>query len=52
MSVPLDKDGFAFSVTGGQKINLFYKNGKYAYEIQNGSEVFGGTFVATLSGTQ
>jgi len=48
----LGKGGFAFSVSGGPKINLFYKDGRYAYEIQNGPEVFGGTFVATPSGAQ
>jgi hypothetical protein len=51
-SPELDKDGFAFSVTGGLKINLFYKSGGYAYEIQNGPEVFGGAFVATPSGAR
>jgi len=51
-SPKLGKGGFAFSVSGGPKINLFYKEGRYAYEIQNGPEVFGGTFVATPSGAQ
>ena len=41
-SPKLGKGGFAFSVSGGPKINLFYKEGRYAYEIQNGPEVFGG----------
>lgn len=45
----LNKGGFAFAVSGGSKINLFYKNGHYAYEIQNGPEVFGGVFTATPS---
>jgi hypothetical protein len=48
----LGKGGFAFSVSRGPKINLFYKDGRYAYEIQNGPEVFGGTFVATPSSAQ
>ena len=30
----LDKGGFAFDVSGGSKINLFYRHGRYAYEIQ------------------
>jgi len=51
-SPKLGKGGFAFSVSDGPKINLFYKEGRYAYEIQNGPEVFGGTFVATPSGAQ
>jgi hypothetical protein len=51
-SPKLGKGGVAFSVSGGPKINLFYKEGRYAYEIQNGPEVFGGTFVATPSGAQ
>ena len=42
----LDKAGLAFRANGGLKINLFYKNGRYAYEIQNGPEVFGGDFAA------
>jgi hypothetical protein len=46
-SPKLDKGGFAFRVSGELKINLFYKNGGYAYEIQNGPEVFGGVFAAT-----
>jgi hypothetical protein len=37
-SPKLDKGGVAFSVGGSLKINLFYKEGRYAYEIQNGSE--------------
>jgi len=48
----LDKGGIAFSLSGGLKINLFYKEGRYAYEIQNGSEVFGGVFDAMPSGSQ
>ncbi|HUI20787.1 MAG TPA: hypothetical protein VLZ74_07050 [Methylocella sp.] len=43
----LDKGGFAFGLSGGAKINLFYRDGSYAYEIQNGPEVFGGVFTAT-----
>ncbi|HEY8006222.1 MAG TPA: hypothetical protein VIE66_05350 [Methylocella sp.] len=43
----LNKGGFAFDVSGGSKINLFYKDGHYAYEIQNGPEIFGGVFTAT-----
>lgn len=42
----LDKDGFAFSVSGGAKVNLFYKHDQYAYEIQNGPEKLGGVFMA------
>jgi hypothetical protein len=48
----LDKDGFAFRVGEDLKINLFYKDGRYAYEIQNGPEVFGGDFSAAPSGGQ
>jgi hypothetical protein len=48
----LDKGGFAFSASGGLKVNLFYKEGRYAYEIQNGPEVFGGVFVARPSGAR
>jgi hypothetical protein len=51
-SPKLDKGGVAFSVSEGLKINLFYKEGRYAYEIQNGSEVFGGVFDATPSSPQ
>lgn len=47
----LDKGGFAFDVTGGLKINLFFKDGHYAYEIQNGPEISGGVFTATPSKT-
>jgi len=47
----LDKGGFAFDVSGGSKINLFYRHGRYAYEIQNGLEIFGGGFTATPSDT-
>ena len=43
----LDKGGFAFDMSEGSKINLFYKDGRYAYEIQNGPEIFGGVFTAT-----
>ena len=43
----LDKGGFAFSAGGGLKVNLFYKEGRYAFEIQNGAETFGGVFTAT-----
>lgn len=43
----LDKGGFAFSASGGLMVNLFYKDGKYAYEIKGGAEKFGGVFVAT-----
>jgi hypothetical protein len=46
----LDKDGFAFDVSEGSKINLFYKDGHYAYEIHKGPEVFGGVFAATPNG--
>ena len=45
----LDKGGFAFDVSEGSKINLFYKDGRYAYEIQNGPEIFGGVFTAAPS---
>jgi hypothetical protein len=45
----LDKGGFAFDVREDLKINLFYKEGRYAYEIQNGPEIFGGVFTATPS---
>jgi hypothetical protein len=38
-------------VSGGSKINLFYRDGRYAYEIQNGLEIFGGVFAATPSDT-
>jgi hypothetical protein len=48
----LDKGGFAFSVSGNLKINLFYKEGRFAYEVQNGYEVFGGVFDAAPSGTK
>ncbi len=48
----LDKSGFAFSAGGGVKVNLFYKDGKYAYEIYNGPEVFGGVFVVTAGGAR
>ena len=48
----LNKGGFAFDVSGGSKINLFYKDGHYAYEIQNGPEIFGGVFTATPSKAQ
>lgn len=51
-SPQLDKGGFAFGVSGDLKINLFYKNGGYAYEIQNGPEVFGGVFNATPSAAE
>ncbi len=51
-SPKLDKGGVAFSVSGGLKVNLFYKEGRYAYEVQNGSEVSGGVFDAMPSGTQ
>jgi hypothetical protein len=51
-SPKLNKGGFAFSVSGGLKINLFYKQGRYAFEVQNGPEVFGGVFDAMPSGTQ
>ena len=51
-SPKLDKGGFAFSVSGGLKINLFYKEGRYAFEVQNGPEVSGGVFDAAPSGTQ
>jgi hypothetical protein len=46
----LDKAGFAFGVSGGARINLFYKDGRYAYEIENGPEVFGGVFAAAPGG--
>lgn len=46
----LDKDGFAFGVSGGLKVNLFYKDGRYTYEIQNGPEIFGGVFTAAPGG--
>ncbi|SFK45044.1 hypothetical protein [Methylocapsa palsarum] len=42
----LDKAGLAFSVSGGARINLFFKDGHYAYEIERGPEVFGGAFTA------
>ena len=45
-SPPLDKAGLALSANGGLKINLFYKDGHYAYEIENGPEAFGGDFTA------
>jgi hypothetical protein len=48
----LDKGGFAFDVSEGSKINLFYKDGRYAYEIQNGPEIFGGVFTAAPSDAQ
>jgi hypothetical protein len=51
-SPKLDKGGVAFSVGGSLKINRFYKEGRYAYEIQNGSELFGGVFDATPSSAQ
>ena len=43
----LDKGGFAFSASGNLQVNLFYKDGGYAYEIHNGPEVKGGVFTAT-----
>ncbi len=43
----LDKGGFAFSASGNLQVNLFYKDGGYAYEIRNGPEVKGGVFAAT-----
>ena len=43
----LDKGGFAFRAARGLKVNLFFKGGRYAYEIHHGPEVFGGAFVAT-----
>jgi hypothetical protein len=46
----LDKGGFAFSA-GGLKVNLFYKDGRYAYEIENGPEAFGGVFTALPAGS-
>lgn len=46
----LDKGGFAFGVSGDSKINLFYKDGHYGYEIQNGSEISGGVFSAAPTG--
>lgn len=51
-SPKLDKGGFAFRASGNLKINLFFKNGGYAYEIQNGPEVFGGVFNATPSAAE
>jgi hypothetical protein len=48
----LDKGGFAFSASGGLKVNLFYKEGRYAYEIENGAETFGGVFTATPAGAK
>jgi hypothetical protein len=48
----LDKGGFAFRADSGLKVNLFFKDGRYAYEVQHGPEVFGGVFVATPSGVQ
>ncbi len=48
----LDKGGFAFSAQGGVKVNLFFKDGRYAYEIERGSEAFGGAFSATPGGAQ
>jgi hypothetical protein len=46
----LDKGGFAFRTDGGVKVNLFYKDGRYAFEIENGSETIGGAFVAVPAG--
>jgi hypothetical protein len=46
----LDKGGVAFSAAAGRKINIFYKDGRYAYEVQNGPEVFGGAFAAAPVG--
>ncbi|HXW73109.1 MAG TPA: hypothetical protein VEK34_17070 [Methylocella sp.] len=46
----LDKGGFAFRLSDGEKVNLFYKDGRYAYEIQGGAEVFGGAFVVKPAG--
>ncbi len=46
----LDKGGFAFSAAGGLKVNLFYKDGRYTYEIERGAEVFGGAFEAKPEG--
>ena len=48
----LDKGGFAFSASGGLKVNLFYKEGRYAYEIEKGAETFGGVFTATPAGAK
>jgi hypothetical protein len=42
----ISKGGFAFGVSGGARINLFYKDGHYAYEIEHGPEMFGGAFKA------
>jgi hypothetical protein len=42
----LDKGGFAFRAARGLKVNLFFKDGRYAYEIHHGPEVFGGVLVA------
>ncbi|HTV34160.1 MAG TPA: hypothetical protein VME69_13865 [Methylocella sp.] len=42
----LDKSGLAFGAGNGLKVNLFYKDGRYAYEIENGPEAFGGDFAA------
>jgi hypothetical protein len=49
-SPKLDKGGFAFSVGGNLKVNLFYKEGAYAYEIEHGPEIVGGVFTTTSSG--
>jgi hypothetical protein len=48
----LDKGGVAFGAGGGLKVNLFYKEGRYAYEIEKGAETFGGVFTATPAGAK